>query len=169
VPTAPVDATATLRTTRWLSADEQRHWRAYLEANLSVMRQLESDLSAETGVHMSEYEVLVRLSEAPGNRLRMSELADDTVASRSRLSHQITRMESAGVVRREACPTDRRGAFAVLTAVGGERLAAAAPYHVESVRRVLTDALTPAEFAQLGDMSRKVLAHLSARKAHPST
>lgn len=147
--------------TPWLSPDEQRSWRAYLEANLSVMRRLESDLYAETGVHLSEYEVLVRLSEAPSHRLRMSELADDTVASRSRLSHQITRMERAGLVRRESCLTDGRGAFAVLTARGMAQLESAAPAHVDSVRRVLMDALTSTQFAQLGRLSAKVVAHLS--------
>lgn len=124
------------------------------------MRRLESELHSGTGVHMSEYEVLVRLSEAPSRRLRMSELADDTVASRSRLSHQISRMERAGLVVRESCATDRRGAFAVLTPRGMARLEAAAPAHVDSVRRVLMDALTPAQFTQLGKLSAKVLAHL---------
>jgi len=148
-------------TPRWLSADEQHSWRAFLEANLLVMRTLESDLYGDTGLHMSEYEVLVRLSEAPERRLRMSELADDTVASRSRLSHQITRMETSGFVARESCPTDRRGAFAVLTAAGTARLAEAAPAHVESVRRVLMDALTPAEFALLGELTGKIVRHLA--------
>lgn len=147
--------------TRWLTSDEQRHWRAYLEANLSVLRRLESELYGQTGIHMSEYEVLVRLSEAPCRRLRMSELADDTVASRSRLSHQITRMERAGLVTRESCATDRRGAFAVLTDRGMTRLKSAAPAHVDSVRRVLMDALTPPQFVQLGKLSAKVIAHVT--------
>jgi len=160
MPAAPPPARVEAPVARWLTPAEQQHWRAYLEANLSVMRRLESDLSAHTGMHMGEYEVLVRLSEAPGAKLRMSDLADDTVASRSRLSHQITRMESAGLVAREACPTDRRGSFAVLTPAGVARLEAAAPSHVESVRRVLTDVLTPAEFAELGRLSAKILSGL---------
>lgn len=158
---SPTAAAAVDAATRWLSPDEQRSWRAYLEANLSVMRRLESDLYAETGVHLSEYEVLVRLSEAPSRRLRMSELADDTVASRSRLSHQISRMERAGLVTRESCDTDGRGAFAVLTPGGMARLESAAPAHVDSVRRVLMDALTPTQFAALGKLCAKVVAHLS--------
>lgn len=162
MPAARTPTPGAPSTPRWLSRSEQQHWRAYLEANLSVMRLLEADLTADAGVHMSEYEVLVRLSEAPDAKLRMSELAEDTVASRSRLSHQITRMEAAGLVAREPCPTDRRGAFAVLTDAGRARLESAAPAHVASVRRVLMDGLTADEFAQLGQLSAKVLAHLAA-------
>ena len=102
------------------------------------------------------YEVLVRLSEAPERRLRMSELADATGSSRSRLSHAVARLEEAGWVRREECPTDRRGQLAVLTDEGFAVLAAAAPGHVEGVRRHLFDRLTPAQVEPLGRISEAV-------------
>jgi DNA-binding MarR family transcriptional regulator len=105
---------------------------------------------------MADYEILVRLSEAPDRRMRMSDLASTTLSSRSRLSHQIDRMVRAGLVEREACVADRRGAFAVLTDHGWETLVAAAPDHVESVRQHLIDPLTPQEFAGLGVACVKV-------------
>ena len=146
---------------RWLDAAEQTAWRAYYEAYQMVMRDLQGDLQATVGLlSLAEYDVLVRLTEAPDNRLRMSELASYTVTSRSRLSHQISRMESDGLVRRESCDTDRRGAYAVLTPVGVRRLELAAPHHVESVRCRLLAAFTPEEFQQLGHLSAKLVDHL---------
>ena len=142
-------------------------WSTFLRAHARVIRELERELQSEQDLALTDYDVLVQLSAADQRRLRMSELADDTVASRSRLSHQINRMERAGLVTRESCDTDKRGAFAVLTARGMAQLEAAAPAHVESVRRVLMDALTPAQFAQLGRLSTKVLAHLSLADGAP--
>ena len=135
---------------RWLSAEEQASWRAYLTATLLLEEQLGRDLQRSQGLTMADYEILVRLSEAPERRLRMTELAQVTLSSKSRLSHQVTRMESAGLVRREECADDRRGYFAVLTDEGWQRLVAAAPSHVASVRQHLVDRLTPEQFAQLG-------------------
>lgn len=145
---------------RWLSEDEQLSWRAWVSMSLLLQERLEHDLKATHGLSSQEYEVLVRLSEAPDRRLRMSELAGRTLASKSRLSHQVSRMETNGLVRREECRTDRRGQLAVLTDEGWERLVAAAPDHVESVRTWLLDALTPEEFAQLGALSTKVVDRL---------
>lgn len=107
------------------------------------------------------YEILVRLSEAPDRRLRMSELADSAGTSRSRLSHAVARLEEAGWVRREACPTDRRGAFAVLTDAGLEALTEAAPGHVEGVRAYLFDQLSAAQVEQLRRISEAVVANLA--------
>jgi len=126
--------------TRWLSDDEQRAWRAYLAANRMLMVQLEKG-HQQQGLSGSDYEVLVNLSEAPQRRLRMWELARDTLLEKSRLSHQITRMERAGLVRRESCPGDRRGQFAVLTDHGWETIKRAAPHHVEQVRAFFIDRL----------------------------
>jgi DNA-binding MarR family transcriptional regulator len=142
--------------TRWLSEDEQRHWRAWLAASLLLQDRLNRDLQEQHGLTMADYEILVRLSEAPDRRMRMSDLASTTLSSRSRLSHQIDRMVRAGLVEREACVADRRGAFAVLTDHGWETLVAAAPDHVESVRQHLIDPLTPQEFAGLGVACVKV-------------
>ena len=142
--------------TVWLDTEQQVAWRAWLQASLLLPVQLERDLKASHGLTNAEYEVMVRLSESPGRRLRMSELATATQASKSRLSHQISRMEDDGLIRREECPTDRRGAYAVLSDVGWERLVAAAPAHVASVRHWLVDAITPDELIALGAISARV-------------
>lgn len=142
--------------TRWLSAEEQSHWRAWLAASLLLNDRLSRDLQEQHSLTIADYEILVNLSEAPERRLRMSDLAERTLSSRSRLSHQIDRMTKAGLVEREACTDDRRGSFTVLTDHGWDVLVAAAPDHVESVRRHLLDVLTPEEFGALGRASAKV-------------
>lgn len=147
--------------TRWLTEPEQDSWRSWLAANLLVPDRLGRDLQEEAGLTLADYEILVRLSESPDRRVRMSDLAAQTLSSRSRLSHQIDRMEKAGHVRREECPDDRRGYFAVLTEDGWQALVEAAPAHVESVRRRLVDVLTPAEFAELGRINQKIVDALS--------
>jgi DNA-binding MarR family transcriptional regulator len=147
-------------TTRWLTAEQQASWRSWLSAQLLLGEAFERDLKATSELSMAEYEVLVQLSEAPDRRLRMSELATRTLASRSRLSHQISRMESDGLVRREECLTDKRGWWAVLTDHGWNILVAAAPAHVESVRRHLVDVLTEDELLSLGRVLDKVITPL---------
>lgn len=146
--------------TRWLTEDEQRSWRAWLAASLLLQDRLTRELQAQHGLTMADYEILVRLSEVEGRRMRMSELAEVTLSSRSRLSHQIDRMEKAGLVERQLCADDRRGAFAALTEQGWTTLVATAPDHVTSVRDHLVDVLTPAEFAALGSACQKVADHL---------
>jgi len=146
--------------TRWLNEDEQRSWRAWLSVSQLLHDRLTRELQAQHGLTMADYEILVRLSEIPERRMRMSDLADVTLSSRSRLSHQIDRMEKAGLVERQHCTDDRRGAFAVLTDLGWETLVATAPDHVESVRTHLVDQLTPQEFAALGAACQKVADHL---------
>ena len=138
---------------RWLSAEEERTWRSYLTATRMLAAQLDRELQRDAGMPHAYYEILVRLSEAPGRALRMSELADAAESSRSRLSHAVARLEEAGWVRRESCPTDRRGAFAVLTDTGFARLRDAAPGHVDGVRRHLFDQLTVEQVRQLGTIS----------------
>ncbi|GAA0373903.1 MarR family transcriptional regulator [Micromonospora gifhornensis] len=147
--------------TRWLDPDEQRTWRAFLAASRALMDTLDRELQRDAGMPHAYYEILVRLSEAPERRLRMSELADVTGSSRSRLSHAVTRLEAAGWVRREDCPTDRRGQIAWLTDDGFATLAAAAPGHVEGVRRHLFDALSPAQVDQLRRISEALTDHLN--------
>src|SRR5512144_1035334 len=142
-----------VETTRWLAADEQRVWRAFLEATRLLFDALDRQVQHDAGMPHAYYEILVRLSEAPDRALRMTELADATLSSRSRLSHAVSRLEEAGWVRRESCPSDRRGAFAVLTDEGVAALAAAAKRHVEAVRTYLFDALTDCQARQLGDIS----------------
>ncbi|WP_433553358.1 MarR family winged helix-turn-helix transcriptional regulator [Micromonospora zamorensis] len=147
--------------TRWLDPDEQRTWRAYLTASRVLMDTLDRELQREAGMPHAYYEILVQLSEAPGRQLRMSELAQAAGSSRSRLSHAVARLEAAGWVRRQECPTDRRGQIAVLTDEGFATLAAAAPGHVEGVRRHLFDALSPAQVDQLRRISETLAEHLT--------
>ena len=151
--------------TRWLTTEQQAAWRTWLTAQLLLAEAFERDLKSQAGLSMAEYDVLVQLSEAPDRRLRMSELASRTLASRSRLSHQISRMEADGLVRREECLTDKRGWWAVLTDQGFEALAASAPDHVESVRKHLVDVLSPDDFATLGCILGKVVAALQGECA----
>jgi DNA-binding MarR family transcriptional regulator len=144
--------TSTPVTPRWLDAGQQRAWRNYLRGNASLQDAINHDLEQSAGLSLSEYEVLVRLSEAEGRTLRMSVLADELVHSRSRLTHTIRRMEDAGLVLRTTCDSDRRGVNATLTDAGFARLEAAAPGHVESVRTRLVDRLTPEQMRLLGEI-----------------
>lgn len=152
---------AVMVTTRWLDPDEQRTWRAFLTASRALMDTLDRELQRDAGMPHAYYEILVRLSEAPGRQLRMSELAEATGSSRSRLSHAVARLEVAGWVRREDCPTDRRGQVAHLTDDGHATLTAAAPGHVEGVRRHLFDALSPAQVDQLRRISEAIVDRLT--------
>ena len=142
--------------TRWLDEEQQRSWRAFLDAVSVLQRGIDTQLQDEAGIPHGYYELLVRLSEAPDRRMRMSALADAAVSSRSRLSHAVAQLEQRGWVRREACPEDRRGQVAVLTEEGFAALAAAAPGHVEAVRRLLVDRLTPAQLRQLRAISEAI-------------
>lgn len=142
----------TTSTTRWLDEDQQHSWRQLLRGSARLFDDINHDLEEQSGLSLSEYEVLVRLSEAEGRTLRMSVLADELVHSRSRLTHTIRRMEAAGLVERTSCPDDRRGVNCTLTAAGFARLDAAAPGHVESVRARLVDRITPEQLRRLGDI-----------------
>ncbi len=142
--------------TRWLTDDQQLAWRAWIAASLLLPDRLSRDLQDEAGISLADYEILVHLSESPQRRLRMSELADLTLSSRSRLSHQIDRMSNAGLVDRQPCSEDRRGSFAVLTQDGYDFLVTTAPAHVASVRAHLVDVLTPEEFDVLCRICTKV-------------
>ena len=150
---------------RWLSDDEQRAWRAFLVATNLLYDQLDRELQRDAGFPHGYYEILVRLSEAPGRRLRMSQLAERSQSSRSRISHAVARLEEAGWVSREECATDRRGSFAVLTDEGFAALEAAAPGHVEGVRRHFFDPLTDEQVVQLRTISEALVSHLTAEGA----
>jgi DNA-binding MarR family transcriptional regulator len=145
----------------WLDDSEQRTWRSFLAATRLLFEALDRDLQRGAGMPTTYYALLVELSEAPDRTMRMSDLAERLRSSRSRMSHAVARLEENGWVRRESCPTDRRGSFAVLTDEGMAALEAAAPIHVASVRTHLLDQLTPAQLAQLGEVSELLLGHLA--------
>lgn len=130
--------------TRWLSPKEMKAWRSYIIASRRLLEALESDLEGHD-LSMADYEVMAQLSEAPGRRMRMSELAELSMISKSRLSHRMKVMERAGWIRREECSEDRRGFWAVMTEKGWRAIVAAAPDHVESVRKRFIDQLSTKE------------------------
>ena len=148
---------------RWLDADQQVHWRAFLTGSAIVTAALSAQLETESGMSLSEYEILVRLSESQDHTLRMSQLADGLVHSRSRLTHTVRRMEDRGLVERMACEGDGRGVNCHMTAHGYEQLVAAAPGHVAAVRRILVDPLTDAQFEAHGEAMAAVTRAFEAK------
>jgi DNA-binding MarR family transcriptional regulator len=145
---------------RWLDDDESRAWRGYRRMRALLDAQVARDLASDSGLSDPDYEVLSNLSETEGHRWRLNELATRMLWSRSRLSHHIARMEQRGLVRREECASDARGAFVVLTEGGLRAIEAAAPAHVESVRRNFIDLLTHEQIRALDEISSTVVAHL---------
>ena len=140
-----MDATST----RWLDDDQQKVWRAFLDGVSRIDGCLDAALRP-FGLDLGEYEILVRLSEEPDRRMRMSDLAEAARQSRSRLTHTVARMEKKQLLTRVPCPDDRRGVIATLTDDGFALLETAAPAHVDSVRQVLVDVVDPADFAAVG-------------------
>src|SRR3954468_67346 len=144
------DRTGDTAEVAWLDRDQQRSWRAFLVATTLLMDRLERDLREQHRISLPEYEIMVRLSEAEDNRLRMAALADSISHSRSRVTHTVSRMEAAGLVVRDACVSDGRGVEAVLTAEGRRALEEAAPTHVSGVRRLLVDLVDDEDFEAVG-------------------
>lgn len=148
------------REPRWLSTTEQQTWRAFLRGGRQLMEALDRDL-VPYGMCLSEYEIISMLSEAPSRQMRMSELADLVVQSRSRLTHTATRLEKRGWVVREPCQGDRRGVLLTLTPEGAHKVGEIAPVHVEQVRHLLIDRLSTGEFAALGEAMGAVVVGLA--------
>ncbi|MEW2526162.1 MULTISPECIES: MarR family transcriptional regulator [unclassified Streptomyces] len=150
---------------RWLDDEEQRTWLAYIHASTLLEDYLDRQLQRDAGMPHLYYGLLVQLSAAPRRRMRMTELARDSKITRSRLSHAIARLERSGWVRRENCPTDKRGQFAILTEDGQEVLRQTAPGHVEAVRQAIFDRLTPEQQKSLGEIMRIVAEGLQPKEA----
>ena len=146
--------------TPWLNDEEQRAWRAFLESTKVLFDALDRRLQREASMPHAYFEILVRLSEADGRAMRMSELADITRSSRSRLSHAVARLEERGWVQREECATDRRGQIANLTAEGFEVLRAAVPGHVRAVRQYMLDVLQTEQLGQLSAIGEAIIARV---------
>lgn len=142
---------------RWLTAEQQQAWRTFLTACQTLFAAIDAQLLHDSQIPHGYYEILVRLSEAPGRALRMTQLAEASTSSKSRLSHAVARLEERGWVRRTDCATDRRGQIAQLTDEGFAALAAAAPGHVEQVRHSLIDQLTPEQIEQLREISAAII------------
>jgi DNA-binding MarR family transcriptional regulator len=153
---------ATSTVPRWLTATEQSAWRGYLDMHAKLNARLNREMQEQSGISITDFSVLVQLSEHPDARMRVLELARALRWEKSRLSHQLTRMEQRQLVARSNCSEDRRGAFVVLTDHGRDVVEAAAPQHVESVRRYVFDEITPDQVAALDEIARTVGARLDA-------
>ena len=134
----------------WLDHAQQQSWRSFLVGSTLLMDRLDRDLRDRHGLSLTEYEILVRLSEAPRHRMRMAVLAHALCHSRSRVTHTVARMEKAGLVERDDCLEDGRGVEAVLTENGEKTLQDAAPTHVAGVRECLIALSEPADFEAVG-------------------
>jgi DNA-binding MarR family transcriptional regulator len=147
---------------RWLTEEEQRAWRGLLRMTSQLNARMNRQLQDDYGVSLADYDVLVVLSEAPTGRLRVFEIADRLAWEQSRVSHQLARMQRRGLVTRQECRTDARGAFVVLTDVGRAAIERAAPAHVETVRQLVFDGLSRDQVAALTAVTSRVLERLQA-------
>ena len=148
---------------KWLDEDEMRAWHSFLAAGALIDRLVDAQLKEAVGLSHPQYEILVRLAEAPDGELRMTELAGTLLTSKSGLTYQVTQLEKAGLVERRSCPSDVRGVLAVLTEAGRRLLERAAPGHVTLVRELLIDVLTPGQLANLADALGEVSRRAAAR------
>lgn len=148
---------------KWLDEGEMRAWHSFLAAGALVDRLVDAQLKEAVGLSHPQYEILVRLAAAPGGELRMTELADTLLTSKSGLTYQVTQLEKAGLVERRSCPSDVRGVLAVLTETGRCRLEQGAPGHVTLVRELLIDVLTPEQLATLADSLGEVTRRAATR------
>ena len=151
---------------RWLDEAQQGAWRSFMVGSARLNEALGRQLEADSDLSLSEYEILVRLSEAPEHTVRMSELAASLMHSRSRVTHTVGRLERRGLVARHTCAVDGRGVNAVMTPEGYALLVAAAPGHVRAVRTNLVDRLTDAQLAALGEAMALVAPREPAPRAN---
>ena len=145
---------------RWLDEREALAWRGFISMQSQLRRRLARQMQADDGLSEADFEVLVRLSEAPDGRQRVFELAQASEWEKSRLSHHLSRMAQRGLVVRQTCPTDSRGAFVMLTDAGRRAIDQAAPKHVEHVRRWFIDVLSPEQLDAMAGIAQDVLAGL---------
>src|SRR6266478_6461180 len=136
---------------RKLKPAEMRAWRAFLDAQASLLRHLGDDLVKEEDITLAEYDVLVQLSFAPDDRLRMTELSDRVRLSPSGLTRLVDRLVEGGLVKRGRCASDRRGSYAILTSAGKVRLRHASPIHLRGIREHFSKHLSPAQLAALAE------------------
>ena len=151
---------------RWLDAEEMSFWRGFIEVTSTVLADIETALKADAEIAFDDYEVLVHLSEADQRRIRMNELSDRLLNSRSRLTQRVDRLAARGLVTREKCPGDKRGTFAVLTDEGFALLERVAPQHLVAVRERLIDRLDPQQISAGGEIFAALRA--AAPKDDPS-
>ncbi|HEX4492452.1 MAG TPA: MarR family transcriptional regulator [Acidimicrobiia bacterium] len=150
---------------RWLTDDEQVSWRAFLRGTALLLERLDAELIEAHGLTGSDYEILVALSEAPRGGVRMAELAERALVSKSRLTYRVDRLVAEGLVERRPCPSDRRGSLAALTPTGRRKLERAAATHVDGVLAHLVERASARDFAVLGRVFGSVAEALDAHAA----
>jgi DNA-binding MarR family transcriptional regulator len=150
-------------TPRWLTPAEQNAWRSFIRAQEKISGRVSRHLKSDSSLSAADYTVLVHLADAPGTRMRCADLAASVGWEKSRMSHQVSRMVKRGLVVREGCPEDGRGAFVVITPEGREVIVAAASHHVDTVRCLFIDPLTPEELRVLARIANRVLEQLEKR------
>lgn len=151
----------------WLNEAEEQDWRALQSMNMRLQAAMARQMSEDSGISITDYVVLVSLTDQADGRLRLFELACRLGWEKSRLSHHISRMQTRGLLCKEQCDSDRRGAFVVVTDHGRQVLSAAAPGHLGAVRRYFIDVLTPEQRRSVGDAARDVLEALDAERPDP--
>ena len=147
-----------VETVKWLDESEARAWRSFQRMQMRLLARLARDLGAHSGLSYQDYAVLVALTDQPGGGVRLFQLGHELGWEKSRISHQVTRMAQRGLVEKQTCRSDRRGAVVVVTQAGRDEITAAAPSHLRAVRRLVIDRLTPAQLDSLADLSETVLA-----------
>ncbi|WP_030755156.1 MarR family winged helix-turn-helix transcriptional regulator [Streptomyces sp. NRRL F-5135] len=145
---------------RWLAPEQKAAWDSFIRMHETLIGRLSRHVQADAGLSASDYVVLVSLTERGNGRMRFLDLAKLVEWEKSRMSHQVTRMAKRGLVAREECPDDGRGAFIVATPAGYKAIEEAAPQHVEHVRRLFIDALTPNQLHTFGQLSQRILDHM---------
>ncbi|MGH3355368.1 MAG: MarR family winged helix-turn-helix transcriptional regulator [Nocardioidaceae bacterium] len=154
--------------TRWLTTDQQRAWRGYLAMQAQLNARLSREMAADSELSLPDFAVLVHLTDVPEGRVRAFELGRALQWEKSRVSHHVARMERRGLVAREGCNEDGRGAFVVLTPTGRHAIESAAPPHVDVVRRLVFDSLTDDQVAAMTAISESVLARLTQTDEAPA-
>ncbi len=154
---------------RWLDVKEERAWRLFqvMQARLTAL--LARDLSAHSGLSFQDYVVLVALTDERAGQIRLLRLGALLGWEKSRISHQVSRMAERGLVEKRKCGSDRRGAFVAVTPKGREEIGAAAPSHLEAVRRLFIDRLTPAQLASIAEVAEVVLAAVADEERRTCT
>lgn len=150
--------------TRWLNERESRAWRALTALRTPLETALNRQLSRDSGLSTADYSVLVELSEAPGGVLRFRELVHELAWEKSRLSHQVRRMQARGLIEKDSCETDARGAYLRISEAGREAIGQAAPGHVELVRKLVVDLLTPQQLDQLAEIGERIAARMRSEE-----
>ena len=146
---------------RWLDATEQRAWRSFLDVHARLAARLNRDLQRTSGLTLSDYDILVHLTDVPDGRLRAFELGDGLQWDKSRVSKQVARLAARDLVAKQECEADRRGAYVVITPRGRRAIEAAAPAHVELVRQLVFDTLTPAQVRTWATIGAAILERLA--------